>query len=292
MSLTFKIYTDLYTSHFNTHCHLSPSRWIHSQQPCVSSIFHQVLRVGQFQPGQKTKNESRFVFCISRFVLGVFRLAFKIHSLRLRTVVTSMAALVNCTSNFRKTEVPSIATGSHLHFKKHNKTRQNFKKTCTSEEREDNPSNRVSPFRLKVPLCLQKNHAQRSALSISSCAISCEVHARSVYIISVSLTSEKSAQNFVHEGRANHSIQRFQKKILSPKTGLSALPARQAALSKRQSESGTEGLSHKIETTVFTRESFSQSPSLSSAFCSTPSFANILIFPIFPIPSVSAWRYH
>lgn len=217
MSLTFKIYTDLYTSHFNTHCHLSPSRWIHSQQPCVSSIFHQVLRVGQFQPGQKTKNESRFVFCISRFVLGVFRLAFKIHSLRLRTVVTSMAALVNCTSNFRKTEVPSIATGSHLHFKKHNKTRQNFKKTCTSEEREDNPSNRVSPFRLKVPLCLQKNHAQRSALSISSCAISCEVHARSVYIISVSLTSEKSAQNFVHEGRANHSIQRFQKKYFHPR---------------------------------------------------------------------------
>ena len=142
----------------------------------------------------------------------MFRLAFKIHSLRLRTVVTSMAALVNCTSNFRKTEVPSIATGSHLHFKKHNKTRQNFKKTCTSEEREDDPSNRVSPFRLKVPLCLQKNHAQGSALSISSCAISCEVHARSVYIISVSLTSEKSAQNFVHEGRANHSIQRFQKK--------------------------------------------------------------------------------
>lgn len=168
MSLTFKIYTDLYTSHFNTHCHLSPSRWIHSQQPCVSSIFHQVLRVGQFQPGQKTKNESRFVFCISRFVLGVFRLAFKIHSLRLRTVVTSMAALVNCTSNFRKTEVPSIATGSHLHFKKHNKTRQNDKTSRRHAQVKKEKTTQVTEFHLSVWRfrSASKRTTRRGALSV------------------------------------------------------------------------------------------------------------------------------
>ena len=168
MSLTFKIYTDLLRTSIRTVIFPQVAGFTRNSRASApfSTKSSVLARFGQ------DKNESRFVLC-------VFRLAFKIHSLRLRTVVTSMAALVNCTSNFRKTEVPSIATGSHLHFKKHNKTRQNFK---TSEEREHNPSNRVSPFRLKVPLCLQKNHAQGSALSISSCAISCEVHARSEYI--------------------------------------------------------------------------------------------------------------
>ena len=91
------------TLHF-THRHLSPSRWIHSQQGCFSSNFHQFLH-GQFQP----RHQSHFAFLVSfcAFFVSPSRSTRSDNAQlwpRLQRCDPLSVFVKNCTSNFSRSE--------------------------------------------------------------------------------------------------------------------------------------------------------------------------------------------